>query len=139
MKRYLLLLLPMLIGFTLLVSCKQQATNTSETEKTVETTQTAKIKNELPTLGLLKSEHSDLQDMGEVMIVTAYFADNPYIIVEKIGTSEQLKLNIENIEQKNSKVTFQVKNIEGLSKKVALEEKFNLAKSSNKYYVYKKG
>ncbi|WP_322900026.1 hypothetical protein [Enterococcus faecalis] len=136
MKRYVLLLSLFILTITL-GACKQQVPKTSETNKAVETTETSSKENDVPTLEQLKVKYSDLQDIGEVMIVTAYFSDNPYITVEKIGTSEQLKFDIENIEQKDNKVTFKVKNIEGLSKKVAIEEKFTLAKSKNKYYVYR--
>lgn len=137
MKRYLRLFFSILVLISFLGACKQQISKTSETKKVIETSETVSKKSDLPTVDQLKSKYSDLQDMGEVMIVTAYFAENPYIIAEKIGTSEQIKFDIENIEQKDNKVTFQVKNIEGLSKRVAIEEKFNLAKSKNKYYVYR--
>lgn len=137
MKRYVRLLFVVFILIAGLSACKQQVPKTSETKKISETSETVSKKSDLPALDQLKSKYSDLQDMGEVMIVTAYFAENPYIIAEKIGTSDQLKFDIENIEQKDNKVTFQVKNIEGLSKRVAIEEKFNLAKSKNKYYVYR--
>lgn len=138
MNRHTLLLLPLFLCFALLVSCKTQATKSSEAEKSGETTQTKKSETEVPTLEQLKSKHSDLEDIGEVLIVTAYFSDNPYVNVETIGTSDQVKFEIDNIEQKNDKVTFQIKGIEGLSKKLAIEEKFNLAKSNNKYYLYYK-
>lgn len=128
-----------LVGY-LALGQKSETTNRGDiaSSKTVSEVENSSEREEkkLPSFEELSKKYgSEVTDLGEYRIITAFYKENPHVQLED-EQGEEMELTISSIQEKDEVFTFIINDLESVEERKTLGDRIKLAKKEGKYLEY---